>query len=254
MAFLLRWWGRYAGGLVLVALVLTSAWILRETNGAAIRELYRLLSLPFQGAVDDQQALIQARTWQLEQQLAAVQAENQRLRRMLNAPMLANFNGRVVPVIGRSSDQWWRSLLLGEGSRQGLTIGSVVVGNGGLVGRITSITPNTSRVMLLTDPASRVGVVVGRTRQMGILRGQLNQQVIVEFLEKDPKVQPKDVLYTSALSSLYPAGIPIGEVQSVELSDPTRPHATVILGAPIDRLEWVTVIPYAEPTDTFTPN
>ncbi len=254
MAFLLRWWGRYAGSLLLTLLVLTGAWVLRETNGAAIRELYRLLNLPLQQGRDEQQALIEARTWQLEQQLAEVRAENARLRQLLNAPMLPNFNGRIVPVIGRSSDQWWRSLLLGEGSRQGLKIGDVVIGNGGLVGRITSITPNTSRVMLLTDPASRIGVVVGRTRQMGILRGQLNQQVVVEFLEKDPKVQPKDVLYTSALSSLFPAGIPVGEVQSVELEDPTRPHATVILGAPIDRLEWVSVIPYAESSDAVAPN
>ncbi|WP_448526030.1 rod shape-determining protein MreC [Parathermosynechococcus lividus] len=254
MAVFWRWWGRYAGGLLLTVLILIGAWILRETNGAAIRELYRLLNLPLQQRGDEQQSLIQARTWQLEQQLAELQAENARLRQLLNTPMLPNLEGRIVPVIGRSSDQWWRFLLLGEGSRQGLNIGGVVIGNGGLVGRITSITPNTSRVMLLTDPASRIGVVVGRTRQMGILRGQLNQQVIVEFLEKDPKVQPKDTLFTSALSSLFPAGIPVGEVQSVELEDPTRPHATVILGAPIDRLEWVTVIPYAEPTDTFTSN
>ncbi|MDG2990401.1 rod shape-determining protein MreC [Candidatus Synechococcus calcipolaris G9] len=244
MAVLLRWWGRHWGAVFFAGVALGTAWVIKETNGAGIRELYRLLTVPVQSNIQSEEQLIQARTWQLEQQLNEVRSENERLRQLLNVPAIAHQNALLAPVIGRSAAQWWQSILLGQGSRQGVGIGDVVMADGGLVGRITSITPNTSRVLLLTDPSSRVGVMVSRTRQMGILRGQLGNEVIIEFLEKDPQVQPKDTILTSALSSLFPAGIPVGEVQSVELSDPTRPHATVRLGAAIDRLEWVKILPH----------
>jgi len=250
MGAVVRWWTRFSSLLILTGVTLGVAWVVRETNGASLRELYRVVTLPIYGGSDPLEPQIQARTWELEQRLAETQAQNDQLRQMLNLPQIKQNQAVVARVIGRSADHWWQQVLLNQGSRDGLASGAVVLANGGVVGRITSITPHTSRVLLLTDPSSRVGVVVGRTRQMGILRGQLGSQAVLEFFDKDPKVQPQDAVFTSELSSLFPAGIPVGAIESVDLSDATRPHAIVQLAAPIDRLEWVQVVVHGQPAAT----
>ncbi|AFY61354.1 rod shape-determining protein MreC [Synechococcus sp. PCC 6312] len=255
MGAVVRWWTRFSSLLILTGVTLGVAWVVRETNGAGIRELYRVVTLPIYGGVNNTDQLIQARTWELEQRLAEVQSQNDQLRQLLNIPQVKQNKAVVARVIGRSADHWWQQVLLNQGSREGLAQGAVVLASGGVVGRITSITPNTSRILLLTDPSSRVGVVVGRTRQMGILRGQLGNKAVLEFFDKDPKVQPQDAVLTSELSSLFPAGLPVGVIESVDLSDPTRPHAIVQLAAPVDRLEWVQVMVNGQSSQTtLTPS
>ncbi len=255
MGTVVGWWGRVTSLVVLTGVTVGVAWIIRETNGAGIRELYRVVTLPLYGGTNNTDQLIQARTWELEQRLTELQTQNEQLRQLLNVPQIKQNQAVAARVIGRSADHWWQQFLLNQGSNQGLANGAVVLASGGVVGRITSITPQTSRVLLLTDPNSRVGVVVGRTRQMGILRGQLGNKAVLEFFDKDPKVQPQDAILTSELSSLFPAGLPVGVIESVDLSDPTRPYAVVQLAAPVDRLEWVQVMVHGQsPQTTLSPS
>ncbi len=255
MGVVVRWWTRFSSILILAGVSVGAAWVVRETNGAGLRELYRVMTLPLYGGSNNTDQLIQARTWELEQRLAEVQAQNEQLRQILEIPQVKTNQAVVARVIGRSADHWWQQVLLNQGSRQGLDQGAVVLASGGVVGRISSITPHTSRVLLLSDPNSRVGVVVGRTRQMGILRGQLGSKAVLEFFDKDPKVQPQDAVLTSELSSLFPAGLPVGVIESVDLSDTTRPHAIVQLAAPVERLEWVQVMVNGQSSErTLTPS
>jgi rod shape-determining protein MreC len=241
MYFFYRWWDRYRAALGLLLFGGSGAWFLLQTNGAALQELYRLATLPFQPDITKQEQLVQARTWELQQNLAELKAQNQSLRALLKQPAIAENKSIPAPIIGRSADHWWQQLLINRGSADGIRLGAAVMAPGGLIGRVTLVTPNTSRVLLLTDPTSRVGVTVARTRQMGILRGQSDVQAVIEFFEKDPKVRPGDVVITSALSSLFPAGLPIGQIQSVNLKDTAHPRAVVDLAAPMGNLEWVMV-------------
>lgn len=236
-----RWWDRYRVQLSLALLALSTAWFVRHTHSAGLIELYRLLTLPFQANQTQQERLINARTWELEQQLAELETQNQKLQALIGQPVVTRGKGTVVPVIGRSADHWWQQMTLGQGRQDGLKIGAVVTAPGGLVGRITQVSDHTSRVLLISDLTSRIGVTISRSRRMGVLRGQAGDRAIIEFYEKDPDVRPGDGVVTSSLSSLFPPGLLIGRIESVDLTQTSNPHAMVKLSAPVSDIEWVTV-------------
>jgi rod shape-determining protein MreC len=79
---------------------------------------------------------------------------------------------------------------------------------------------------------------------MGLIKGRGSQIAVMEFFEKVPDIRPGDTVSTSAVSQLFPAGLPIGRVQSVNLQKGPAPEATIIITAPIDSLEWALVHPF----------
>lgn len=111
-----------------------------------------------------------------------------------------------------------------------------------MLGRIASVTPSTARVTLLTDPSSRVGVELKGSRGQGLLVGEGTSRPRLRFLDKDVEVQPGDVVLTSAASSLYPANLVVGVVQTVNSQAQPAPEALVQLSAPVDAIDWVRVL------------
>lgn len=241
MYFLYRWWDRYRALMAVALLSLSVAWLIRQTGSASLLEIYRLISLPFQPNLTQQQELIDARTWELQQQVMELKTQNQQLRGLVGQTAIAQSQAIGAPVIGHSADHWWQQITLGRGSRSGVKIGAVVMAPGGLVGRVTLVTDHTSRVLLITDPTSRIGVTINRSRAMGILRGETGKQATIEFFEKDPNVRPGDVIVTSTLSSLFPAGLAVGRIQTLNLTQTSTPQAIVDLAVPIGNVEWVTI-------------
>jgi rod shape-determining protein MreC len=239
-------WTRLGARAVMTVLVIGGAWLLRETQGAAIQELYYWAVRPFEGepASVAQKKLTNARIVELEQQITELEKQNQQLQKLLGYFEKYKASAITAPIIGRSVDDWWRQAILGRGSRDGIKVGYAVTGIGGLVGRTIEVTPNTSRVLLISDPTSRVGAIISRSRSMGLIKGQGSQIAVMEFFEKVPDIRPGDVVTTSAVSKLYPAGLPIGRVQSVNLEKGPAPEAKISLTAPIDYLEWALVHPY----------
>jgi rod shape-determining protein MreC len=180
---------------------------------------------------------------ELAQRLIELESQNHQLQELLGYVTKNPGDGVVAPVIGRSADHWWQQIVLGRGSNDGIQVGFIVSGNGGIVGRVTQVTANTSRVLLISDPTSQVGVTISRSRFMGYIRGQAANRVIMEFFDKVPDVRPGDVVSTSAYSQLFPPGLPIGVVESVNLNKSPAPEAVIALSAPISHLEWVVVAP-----------
>lgn len=253
MFVLRRWWDRYAIRMGLVALALGCAWAIRQTQGSAVFEVYQFLSRPFVQQPDAPAA--DTRVQELEQRLVELENQNLRLQELLGYVQKQPGKGTVAPVIGRSADHWWQQITLGRGSSDGVHVGDIVAGNGGTVGRIAQVTPGSSRVLLISDPTSQVGVTISRSRFMGYIRGQSANRVIMEFFDKVPDVRPGDVVATSAYSKLFPPGLPIGIVESVNLNKSPAPEAIIELSAPISHLEWVIVYPNprADGNDTLPP-
>ncbi|PSN77505.1 rod shape-determining protein MreC, partial [filamentous cyanobacterium CCP4] len=169
---------------------------------------------------------------------------------------MADYEAAVVregiraAVIGRAADHWWQQVVLNRGSRQGVAVGHVVTGPGGLIGRVIAVSPSTSRVLLISDPTSRVGAKVSRSRAMGVVRGQSNNRVVIEFFEKLPDVKTGDVIVTSSYSRLFPQDIPIGRIESIDLTKSPAPEAVIQLSSPLPILEWAMVHPF-EPQETI---
>ncbi len=241
MYTLRRWWIRNWLPIVLAGLAMSTAIYMRQTQGALLLELYQVLSRPFQVEPNQQELLLDARVLELQTKIVELESQNQKLKELLDYQQKARLQGIVAPIIGRGADHWWQQVTLGRGSQDGIKAGFMVMGTGGLVGRVVSVTPHTSRVLLLSDPSSRVGVTISRTRFMGYMRGKGENRAVMEFFDKVPEVKPGDFVSTSPFSQLFPAGLPIGVVESVDMTKSPAPEAVIRFAAPMSALEWVTV-------------
>ncbi|MGB8700700.1 MAG: rod shape-determining protein MreC [Thermosynechococcaceae cyanobacterium] len=236
------WWNRYQSSLLLVLLILSAAGLVRASQGTGLVDLKRWLIWPFRGDGQVQQQLLDAQTQELQQRIQDLESQNRALKALLKLPLLPNVRKVSAPVLSRSADNWWQQLTLGKGRTDGIRMDAVVVAPGGLVGRVMSVTPNTCRVLLVTDPGSQIGITVSRTRQVGILRGQSNRYGVVEFFDKTPDIKIDDAVVTSQLSSRFPPGISIGRIVALQLEHLPTPAATVEFAVPIENLEWVNVL------------
>lgn len=245
-------WTRLGVRVVLTIAVLVIAWLVRQTHGAAIQEVYSWLVRPFhtESASVVEKKLTNARIVELEQQIAELETQNQQLKKLVGYFQPQKSSVITAPIIGRTPDDWWQQVILGRGSQEKIKEGFAVTGVGGLVGRVIEVTPHTSRVLLVSDPNSRVGAIVSRSRSMGLVKGRGSQIVVMEFFEKVPDIRPGDTVTTSAVSRLFPAGLPIGRVQSVNLEKGPAPEAKIILTAPINDLEWAIVHPFQSDLET----
>ncbi|EAZ88459.1 rod shape-determining protein [Crocosphaera chwakensis CCY0110] len=241
-----RWYGRYGSKLVWAAVALGIGWFLRQTQGAPILELYYWVSRPLQSESPEllQERLTNARITELQQRVIELERKNEQLQKLLGYFEAQKQEVIAAPIIGRSVDDWWKQIVLGRGSEDGIEVGFVVTGIGGLVGRVVDVTPNTSRVLLVSDPTSRVGGRVSRTGTMGVVIGGSSRIAVMRFFEKVPKVSPGDTITTSPVSRLFPDALPIGRIQSVDLEKGPAPEAKVLLTAPLNDLEWAVIHPY----------
>lgn len=244
MYTLRRWWDRHRLRVILASLAVGSALLIRQTQATPLFEVYQLISRTLQPNLAKQNLLENAQYQELRERLTELESQNQRLRELLGYVSEAKKPGITAPVVGRSADHWWQQLILGRGSNDNVKAGYVVMAPGGVVGRVTSVTPNTSRVLLLSDPSSRIGITISRSRFMGYMRGQSTSHAVMEFFDKVPDVRRGDVVSTSTLSQLFPAGMPVGRVESVNLNKSPAPEATIELSAPISFLEWAVVYPH----------
>jgi len=80
-----------------------------------------------------------------------LRSQNQKLKELLGYTAPQTPQGIAAPVVGRSADHWWQQVTLGRGTQAGIQVGLIVTAPGGLVGRVISVTPNTSRVLLISD-------------------------------------------------------------------------------------------------------
>lgn len=224
-------------GLLVMALV-----AVRLSKGAGLSDAYALLSRPFWPGSAQGEWVRSAQQLDQQTRLSMLEADNLRLRQLLE---LQQAGGTEIPapVISRTAGGWWRQLVLGRGSLQGVAPGQSVVAPGGLVGRVASVTPTTATVTLLTDSSSRVGVWVARVRRHGLLVGLGTPRPVLRFIDRDLNVRPGDVIVTSPASTLVPPNLTVGVVQTVDEDAVPAPEAVVQLSAPLDAVDWVQVRP-----------
>ncbi|MGC6483901.1 MAG: rod shape-determining protein MreC [Synechococcus sp.] len=224
----------WSGLLVLLALV-------RWSKGAGVMEVYAVLSGPFWPGSAQKEWLQSAELLEQKAQLALLQQDNDRLRRLLKLHRQADQGAVAAAVISRNTAAWWQQLELGSGSIDGIHPGHAVIGPGGLIGRIQSVTPSTARVRLLTAPSSQIGVWVPRTRQHALLVGVGTPRPLLRFLDKDVRVHAGDLVSTSPASTLLPPNVPVAVIQSIDRRAVPAPEAVVQLIASPEAVDWVQV-------------
>jgi rod shape-determining protein MreC len=154
--------------------------------------------------------------------------ENKTLRAQLgyvDGPRFpADFAAINARVLARSPGEFEQQIVISAGSSDGVRLHAPVVTADGLVGNVTLVTSNASRVTLLTDESSAVAAVDLQTKAVGIVRHGSGGGLILDRVSKDQVLNNGDTIVTAgtqagALPDLYPRGIQIGKVTSVGQSD-----------------------------------
>ncbi|MFJ8697181.1 rod shape-determining protein MreC, partial [Streptomyces roseolilacinus] len=163
-----------------------------------------------------------------------------------------------VVAIGAAQGFSW-TVTIDAGSQDGIRRDMTVINGDGLVGRVTTVGPSTSTVLLANDPDFTVGTRIERTNELGFATGQGDRPLSVQLLNGKAKVKPGDRLVTfgSQADRPFVPGVPVGEVIRVDPSsgDLTR-RLFVRSYAGFSRLDIVGVVvqaPRTDPRDTVLP-
>ena len=151
----------------------------------------------------------------------------------------------AADVVVRRPDANFDTLLISAGSAAGVRPNSVVVTRAGVVGRVIDVSPGTSSVLLLTDQNSGIGAMVQRaaSRAKGVCKGDGSSVVTMSYLNAAADVMPGDLIVSSGLGGVFPAGLVIGRVIDVRPDEGNlNKLARVRLAANLDRLEQVYVL------------
>ena len=129
-----------------------------------------------------------------------------------------------------------------------------VVTAGGIVGRVITVSPWASQVMLITDEKAGAGAVVGQLGESGALgsvRGRADLGVALiemRYVSGLEKVEVNDSVMTTGQDGIYPPGLNVGRVVDVKKGTATQAHQILIQpGAQLDQLEDVAVLIYTPP-------
>ena len=156
------------------------------------------------------------------------QNENEQLRALLDFRTQQVFPKGVhmvtARVIDRSTSAWFSTATVNVGSADGVDVYDPVVNGQGLVGRVTEVTANASRVMLVTDQESAVDAMIepgGKTgNTQGMVKGSVTGDMMLDYVDKSEKVKVNQIIVTSGRNgSVFVPGIPIGRVATVGQQD-----------------------------------
>jgi rod shape-determining protein MreC len=191
----------------------------------------------------------QNQTLRLElDRIRASEEENRRLRQLVGWQQASPWKSKPCRVLARDTANWWRTLQVDAGTRDGLRPGLPVVVPEGLVGRLDRVGFASAEVVLVGDPKCRVSVVVRETGETGVLsvlsHGVLDHRLVdLTHLPRNIALRPGQTVYTSGLGGVFPAGIPVGSlVDARSVSYGLYSEARVKLAADTSRLREVLVL------------
>jgi rod shape-determining protein MreC len=147
--------------------------------------------------------------------LKELELENTRLRKEVGAPVREQFVTVFANVIGKSVNTWQATVILDKGSRNGVKTKMPVATADGLVGQVMSTTANSCLVQLIMDQKSAVGVKLQNSRATGIVEGEGENELKLNYLSKEVKTGKGEIVISSGLGGLYPAGLVVGSVSQV---------------------------------------
>ncbi len=265
--------GRYKNLIVLAAILFAQIIALamqvrRPSQDGEIR-LIRVWTIaavtPFEKAVVHTQTWVHDK-WVGYVYLRNVDKENQQLREEIERMKLeqarlsedANMARRVqallafkeqyidstvaAQVIGTSGSEQSRVLYIDKGSNDGLKPDMAVITPTGIVGKIVSVSASSAQVLPINDQLSGVGASLKDSRLQGILKGASNGTTTLQYIMSDEPVKPGEEVITSGGDRIFPKGLPVGTVASVEPGKDLFLSIRVIPSARLDRLEEVLVV------------
>ncbi len=160
------------------------------------------------------QQLAQARVLQ---QAQFQMAENAQLRRLMDARQHLPLKAQLTEILYDARDPSTRRIVIDRGSRDNVVPGLPVIDHAGVVGQVTRVFPFNAEVTLLTDRDQAIPVQVLRSGLRSIAYGRGQSGLLdLRFVVANADIQVGDVLVTSGLDGMYPAGLAVAKVVQVE--------------------------------------
>ncbi len=175
----------------------------------------------------------------LKNQLRTLKTENRLLARLLNymPPPEATFV--TAKIVAEEGDGFSHSLIAYIGDTDKVKEGQVVLGAESVVGRVETVVGRYVRVLLFTDINSKIPVLVERSRERGILSGDNTTVPKLQFTALNADIRPGDMLVTSGVAGVFPAGLPVGIISRIG-----EDEIDVETITDIPQLEYVRIVDY----------
>ncbi len=171
------------------------------------------------GQLREENARLRAEVDRLTQQAVRVgelQRENAELRAELQFKQSdPQFKWIPARIIGFDPSNLVHAIIIDQGTRSGVAEGMTVTTPQGLVGQVVQVTPNTAKVLLITDVSSSVYSLIQSNRAKGVVNGSRSGQLTMTFIPQGEHVQPGDRVVTSGLGGVFPEGLLVGTVTEV---------------------------------------
>jgi rod shape-determining protein MreC len=196
---------------------------------------------------------VQEENQDLKRMVSALREENNRLKEAIWAEgrmkKLYSLQSRhsstsmVAQVFARDPSNWFKTVMVDKGEGNRVSKDMAVVTSEGVVGRVIEVSPNTAKVLLITDPNSALDVTIQRSRSQGIMEGRVEEICVLKYVLKSDDVQVGDKVITSGLGGIFPKGLMIGTVSKVERKRPgIFQYIEVTPSADFSKLEEVLIL------------
>lgn len=153
------------------------------------------------------------------QQVEQLQIENQTLRQLMGLSSNTSAPSQAAEILFDVPDPYNQRLVLNKGQVDGVALGSPVIDAGGVIGQITRLLPLTSEVTLLTDHQQSIPVLNSRTGARNITNGDMLDgvpMIELKFVPASADVKEGDLLTTSGIDGVYPAGLQVARISHIE--------------------------------------
>jgi rod shape-determining protein MreC len=188
-------------------------------TGAKISDFFETISEIKNLKIENEE--LKLRTQELIAQnliLKELKTENEILRKSLEIGLEKEFKLILVETIGKDISQDF--LLINKGSKDGLSKNlPVITQQKTLVGKITEVYENFSKVMLLTDKESSFDAEIPEKEIYGVVKGRGNFKLFLDLIPQDKEIKEGDLVVTSSLGGVFPRGILVGEIKEIKKSD-----------------------------------
>ena len=175
----------------------------------------------------------------LYDKMKVLEVENKLLSNLLNyvAPPEAKYV--TARIIAEEGDAFSHSVIAYTGDSDKVKKGQVVLSDRGVVGRVDKVGNMYSKILLITDINSRIPVMVEKNRVRGILAGDNTSIPQMVFIPLDADLSVGDRIITSGVAGVFPSGLPIGQISSIEKNKVTiKPYSN------LNSLEYVRIVDY----------
>lgn len=179
-----------------------------------------------------------------QRRIPEILRENERLRDLVAGKDWAQGQKLGARVIGEGPSNQESSRFLDKGRDDGVSAGMAVISGEGLVGRVSFVAANYSKVLLIIDSQHSVGARMTGSGETGVLTGRASDDLRFDLIDPATDVKDGETVVTSGYDcGIYPAGVPIGSVTGVRVAkDGLSKTAFVRPFVPYGRLDMVLVL------------